>query len=283
MTSMRLLSVACASLFVFVSGSLGQEGKPSANDIARELANPNTPLASLNFKSQFRLFDGDLVNADDQWSYNLLFQPSFPFALDNGDTIFFRPAIPLLVEQPVFDPGKLDFDGETAFGDIVFDLAYGRTSESGLLTAFGLASTLPTASSSAFASGRWSIGPELLIGKLTPDYVLGIFPNHQWDMAGWSDNAVNLTTVQIFATLLPGDGWNFGSSPIMSYDWSAEQWNIPLNLNVGKTVVMGGKPWKLSAEVNYYIERSDAFAAEWMIGINMSPVVENPLAKLFNR
>ncbi len=38
----------------------------SADEIAAELANPNTPLASLTFKLQFRGFTGDLPNADDQ-------------------------------------------------------------------------------------------------------------------------------------------------------------------------------------------------------------------------
>ncbi|MFK7852163.1 MAG: hypothetical protein AB8D78_14395, partial [Akkermansiaceae bacterium] len=41
----------------------------SAEEIAKELANPNTPLASLNFKNQFRWFDGALPNSGDQFSY----------------------------------------------------------------------------------------------------------------------------------------------------------------------------------------------------------------------
>lgn len=111
--------------------------------------------------------------------------------------------------------------------------------------------------------------------------MVGIFPSHQWDVAGWGDNDVNLTTIQVFGTLLPGDGWSIGTSPIMTYDWTNDQWTIPLNLNVGKTVIWGGTPWKLSAEVNYYIEKPDTFAAEWMVGINITPVVENFLAKMF--
>ncbi len=47
----------------------------------QKLANPNTPLASLNFKLQYRTYEGDLPNADDQDSTTLLFQPSLPFPL----------------------------------------------------------------------------------------------------------------------------------------------------------------------------------------------------------
>jgi hypothetical protein len=38
----------------------------SAEEVARELANPNNSLASLTFKNQYRLYTGDLPNADDQ-------------------------------------------------------------------------------------------------------------------------------------------------------------------------------------------------------------------------
>ena len=70
---------------------------------------------------------------------------------------------------------------------------------------------------------------------------------------------------------------------IMNYNWESEQWTIPINLTVGKSVSIGGKPWKFSLEANYYFERADAFGAEWMVGLNVTPVIQNPLAKLFGR
>ncbi len=185
------------------SDSSGSVAEASAEEIAGELANPNTSLALLNFKLQYRTFEGDLPDADDQESLTLLFQPSFPFALSNGDTVFFRPAIPFLFYQPVFDPSGLDFDTEYGLGDISFDLAYGRTTESGILFAGGLISTVPTATADALGPDRWTLGPEFLIGKLTPKYVIGAFPNHQWDIAGSGDADISLTNVQLFATFLP--------------------------------------------------------------------------------
>ncbi len=275
---MPLLIAAGAA---WLSAGYSQDG-PSAEEVARELANPNTPLASLTFKNQFRFYDGNLPGADDQWNYTMLFQPSFPFALDNGDQLIWRPALPIVIEQPVFNPTNGTFYDVSGLGDFGFDLAYAVTTDSGLLIATGLFTTLPTASASELGGGQWSIGPEFLIGKITDKYVLGFFPNHQWDVAGWTGRQVNLTTAQAFATYLPGGGWNIGSSPIMSYDWVTEQWNIPINLNVGKTVMLNGKPWKLSVEGNYYVSRSSTFGSEWMFGINIIPVIANPLAKFFN-
>jgi len=194
----------------------GGAAKPSSQEIAAKLANPNTPLASLTLKLQYRTFTGDLPQADDQDTTSLLFQPSFPFPRANGDVVFFRPAIPLQFDQAVFNPRKLDFDSEFGLGDISFDLAYGRTTESGLLWAGGLVSTLPTATKDELGNNRWTLGPELLLGKLTKKYVLGVFPNHQWDIAGSGEADINLTTVQLFGTYLPGGGWNVGTSPVSS-------------------------------------------------------------------
>ena len=50
-----------------------QDKEKTTEEIAQELANPNTPLATLNFKLQFRQFKGDLADADNQDGTTLLF------------------------------------------------------------------------------------------------------------------------------------------------------------------------------------------------------------------
>jgi len=261
--------------------SSGGAARPSAEEIAASLANPNTPMASMTFKAQYRTFQGTLPNSDDQNSGTILFQPSFPFVTEAGASVFFRPALPILIDQPVFNAANQDFDSESGIGDLVFDLAYGRTTKNGILWAAGMVSSLPIATEDSLGTDLFTLGPELLIGKLTPKWVLGAFPNHQWDVGGSGTGDVNLTTIQIFATLLPGGGYNWGSSPIMTYDHNTSQWTIPINLNFGKTVIRNGRPWKLSAEINYYTDQPDAFGPDWMIGFNIAPVIENPMAKWF--
>ena len=262
---------------------IGKEGgaaTPSAAEMAAELSNPNTSVATLTFKNQFRWFEGDLPDADGQSSYTLLFQPGLPFVLDSGSKILFRPAIPILIDQPLFDPFTNQFEGETGLGDIAFDLAFAPKTDPSLMLAFGFFSSLPTATN-GLGSKRFTLGPELLIGKITPKWVLGLFPNHQWDIGGSGNTDINLTSIQIFYTYLPGGGWSIGSGPSITYDWENEQWTVPLQINAGKTVVLNGRPWKLSAELNYYVEKSDAFGPEWMLGFNFAPVVKNGLASWF--
>jgi hypothetical protein len=71
----------------------------------------------LTFTNQFRWFEGDLPDADKQSNYTLLFQPALPFVLPSGDKIIWRPAVPLVFDQPI---PKADggFDGKSGLADI---------------------------------------------------------------------------------------------------------------------------------------------------------------------
>jgi hypothetical protein len=278
----RAFGLGTCALLVCAGSAFGQEAETrSADEVARELSNPNTSLASMTFKNQLRLFGGDLPGADEQASYTLLFQPVFPFARADGSKIIFRPAVPVLFGQPVIQPETQGIDSKTGLGDIAFDLAYAFPPTGKMISAVGMIASLPTATG-GLGTGRFSAGPEFLLGMVSPKNVALVFPNHQWDLFGWGDVDVSLTTLQVIYVHLPGGGWNVGTAPIITYDWVREQWTVPLQVNVGKTVSFAGTPWKLSLEVNYFVERADALGNDWMIGFNVTPVLKNYLASFMN-
>ena len=261
--------------------TLAQEQEQSIDEIAKELANPNTSVASLTFKLQYRTFEGDLGDADDQDSTTLLFQPSLPFKRDDGSKIIWRPAVPLIVDQPLFEGGD-DWDEETGMGDISFDLAYALPTDEndpGKLVAFGIFASLPTGDDDLGFGEATTLGPEFLYGKISKEMIWGIFPNHQWDISG--DIEVNLTTTQLFYLRFAEGGLTYGTSPIMTFDHEEDEWTIPLNLTVSKTIALGGRPWKIGGEINYYVEQPDDFGPEWMFVFSVAPVVKNVLADWF--
>jgi len=266
----------------------GQE--QSADAVARELANPNSSLATLTLKNQYRWYTGDLPGADDQDNYTMVFQPVFPLSLPqdgsgNQRTFFIRPGFPLLFDQPVprEENGGLDWDGISALGDIGFDIGYGVSKKSGFLWAVGMVGTLPTATDSDVAGKQLRLGPEFLLAKFEKWGLYGIFPSHQWNVTGWSGESFSTTQFQPVLKFLLGDGWTVGSSPIGFYNWESYEWTIPVNLFISKTVILGKTPWKFQLEANYYVEQPDAFGPQVMIGFNISPVVNNPFQKGFNR
>ena len=93
-----------------------EAGSGSTADINKELLNPNTSLASLTFRSQYRWYEGDLPGADSQSNATFLFQPVFPIDLGRTESdtatkkFFLRPAIPYQVDVPAFDLTKNEFE-----------------------------------------------------------------------------------------------------------------------------------------------------------------------------
>jgi hypothetical protein len=270
--------------------------EPDRDEIAKELANPNTPLTSLKFQFQYFSFDGDLPRADDQDMFKVYLQPTLPFPLKNEKKLWIRPGVPYVIDQPVFDEGSRRLGTDSGLGDITLDVQYGTTLKNGFLWSVGFSSIFPTASNDKLGSEQWALGPGFQLGHVSEKTVFGVFANHQWDIAGSgksspelpylrqatsSEAGISLTAIQLFGVVLPGNGWSVGSTPIITCNHESEEWTVPLHLVVGKTFIINGRPWKFSVDFNYYVDRPDAIAPKIMVGFNVAPVVENIFAEWF--
>lgn len=252
----------------------GAPGELTSEEAARQLANPNTPLASLTLKNQWTGWGGALPGAEDASSGTFLFQPSFPFPVSSAGTLFCRPAFPYLVDQPVVTATG-EVKAKNGLGDMGMDLAYGYTTGTGVLLTAGLLAGFPTGQE-GLTSDTWTLGPEFLVGHFSKKSVLGVFPSHQWDYSGPRD--VSLTTIQPILSYLPGGGWGISSSGPIVYNWESEQWTVPVQLMLSRAVKVGKMPLKLALEGTVYAEQADALGQDWMIGFNITPVVPNVLA-----
>lgn len=281
--------MACKSLAVIMSGLLltstvaiaNEESNQTAEQAAKELANPNTAYASLNLKLQY---SGGYDGGGD--SFAKVLQPTLPFPMENGDKIIFRPAISYVQNDfNVNTPTSSQYMDQSGVSDISFDLAYAPKMEGGTIAAFGVFASLPTGSNELTAD-QFAVGPEFMYGKVSADRVVGVFPSHLYGVSGngadHSDARINKTSTQLFWVELLEGGWTVGSAPTLSYDWNKEQAEIPLNISVSKTTVFNGRPWKFGIEANYYIEKDEKTRPDFMLSFNVSPVVENKLASLFD-
>ena len=227
-------------LLAIISGlaplNAAENDKPTNDEIAKELANPNTALTSLKFQFQYFSFDGDLPRADDQDMFRLFFQPTLPFPLENGKTVWVRPGIPIVFDQPIYDEGSMRLGSADGLGDMTLDVQYGTILENGFLWSVGFSSLFPTASKDELSSEQWALGPGFQLGYVREKSIYAIFVNHQWDIAGdgktspelpylrqADESGISLTTIQPFGIFLPGEGWSFGSAPIMTYNHESEE------------------------------------------------------------
>ena len=291
----QLISIF-SKLLVILIGILGLAAAPalaskkSADDIAKELSNPAGSLASLNLNLQYQTFKGDIAGADEQDSWSILFQPVLPFPIgDSGRRFIFRPLVPVLFNQPIFDASENQFsEADPALGDITFDLAYAGTemkeNHKGLLWGVGIAGTLPTATESDIAGKQWRAGPEFFGGIIRTWGLIGALVSNQWDFSGWGSESYNVMTAQYFYAFGLGNGWQISSSPVLSYDWNADSDNaltLPLGFGVSKTTKIGPTPWKFSAQIQYFIKQPDNFGPDCLLKLTFTPVVQNRLADLF--
>ncbi len=265
------------------------EGNPdtprgkSADEIARELANPATPMSSISNHLEYRLYDGDLPGASSRQSWMYTLQPAFPFDLGEGQIFALRPAFPVLIQQPVYDTEAGRFKYKSGLGDISFDSIYGKTFPSGLVLLGGMFGVLPTATDEVLGKDQLQLGPEFLASKVGHWGAAGFLFFHVWDVAG-DDPHTSISSLQYIYAINLGNAYQLASSPTIIYDWEAESdqaWTVPLGVGLAKTVILGETPLKLQCQVFYNVEKPDAFASDWGLKLSISPVVANPFVGLF--
>lgn len=263
-------------------GSKGGPAAATAEEIAAELANPNTFLGTLNTNFDYKTFNGNTPGAGDQDSLVIGFQPSLPYPLAEGKNFFVRPLVPIIVKQPVNAAAGGFEDAEFELGDIVFDAAYGqsfKTEVGANVVLAGVAGSIPTATDDRVGSDQWTLGPELGAFIVRKWGVLGIIGSHQWDVAGEDSFDTSLSSGQYLYVFSAGGGWQVIGTPTWSYNHEAPSGDaliLPVGIGVAKTAIIGGRPWKFSVQYWNYVKAPDAFGPEHQIRFTVGPVVDLP-------
>ncbi|AFU99339.1 hypothetical protein [Simiduia agarivorans] len=277
----RRLGVLCIGSLAAMGMAHAQE--VSDAEIARKLADPNNSLGVLNFLVDYTSYTGDLPDASNQSSTRLSFQPSFPYKLSDTTNLFVRPLIPVYLDQPYYDPdapvNSPFSDSGVELGDISFDVAVGRSFSNGVMVVGGLVGTLPTGTKDELTLDQYLLGPEVLVGYLTPKYVVGALFTHQWDVAGSNDRETSISGGQYFYTINLEDAWQIQASPTWSYDHNATSDNaltFPVGVGITKTTRIGSTPWKFGVQYWHYLEQADPFGPDFQIRFSFAPVVPLP-------
>ena len=268
-----LLSVGIAS----AQTDAGERGQKSAEEVAQELANPNTALGQLAFPIDTIWYDGELPGASDEWGFRVNFQPSLPVPIGPGVNFFARPLIPVIFRQPVPDAGG-GFESEGVdLGDIGFDAAIGKSFGGGLVLVGGMVGSIPTATHDHLGAGHWSLGPEGLVGVVRDWGVVAALVNHSWDVGGDTDTSV--TAGQYFYTINLKNAWQISAQPTFSYNHEAPEGDrlaFPLGTGLAKTVIRGKTPWKFACQYWYFAASADSFGSRHQLRFQVSAVVPLP-------
>jgi hypothetical protein len=298
-----LKSFILACLIVFAISGKAQEDQTkgdekSADEIAKELANPNTVLGTMNFNFDYMHYRGDLPDAGSQNSFSMSFQPVLPVPLSKTINLFVRPNIPLYFTQPTYGANGFENQGVN-LGNISADVAVGKTFPSKTVGVIGVFGSFRTATNDALRSPYTLLGPEIAVGQIFKWGVVGLLVTHGWNVnkidatnddnifisgddiiiASEGTESASITSGQYFYVVNLTNGWQIQGSPTYSYNHKAAKGNkltLPIGTGATKVVIFGKMPVKFNMQYWYYVASPDAFGPQHQIRFTVSPVVPLP-------
>jgi hypothetical protein len=239
-------------------------GEPSASELNRQLTNPVSSIWSIS--NQFNNFE--LNNG--HWNNNWNFQPVLPVSLTKDWNLITRPVMPFYNIVPhETAPGQ--------FGDLALLELLSPAHSGNWVLGAGPTFIFPTATSHFTGQGKWQAGPSVVVGYLTKEFFLGVFPQQWWSIGGEHGRPdTNQMNLQPIATLFFGEGWSIGYSGNILADWTApseDVWTVPVGLGLAKVVKLGRLPVKIQLAVQYMPVHPRISGQEWNVQISITPVI----------
>jgi hypothetical protein len=245
-------------------------GEESASELNRQLTNPVSSIWSI--ANQFNNFE--LNNG--QWSNNWNFQPVMPVSLTKDWNLITRPVMPFYNIVPhEISPGE--FARDAGLGDLALLELLSPAHSGNWVLGAGPTAIFPTATSGFTGQGKWQLGPSVVVGYLTKQFFLGVFPQQWWSIGGEHGRPdTNQMNLQPIATLFFGEGWSIGYSGNILADWTApspDVWTVPVGLGLAKVVKLGRLPIKIQLAVQYMPVHPRISGQEWNVQVSITPVI----------
>jgi hypothetical protein len=145
------------------------EGEESASELNRKLTNPVSSIWSIS--NQFNNIE--LNNG--QWNNNWNFQPVMPVSLTKDLNLITRAVMPFYNIVPhETSPGE--FARDAGLGDLTLLELLSPAHSGNWVLGAGPTLIFPTATSHFTGQGKWQPGPSVVVGYLTKQFFLGVFP-----------------------------------------------------------------------------------------------------------
>lgn len=233
------------------------ESAASDDEIVKQLNNPVSSLISVPLQNNLDFGAGP---TGDGVQYRVNLQPVYPKQLNDDITLISRIVLPYVYQEDVVANGT----SQSGLADIVASFFFaGKPAADGPTLGFGPALVLPTATDDLLGSEKWSAGPTGLILWQSGPFTYGVLGRQVWSFAGSDSRAdVNQTYVQPFFSYATKSRTTFGLNSESTYDWTSDQWTVPINGTVSQLVRFGKTPVSFQLGYRYYAEKA-ANGPDW--------------------
>lgn len=216
----------------------------NADNLARQLSNPVAALISVPIQYNY-----DETFGTDGSRHLINVQPVIPISISQDWNLISRTILPIISQNDVI-PGTDQF----GLGDTVQSVFFSpkEPTASGLIWGIGPVALLPTATDDSLGADTWAVGPTAVVLKQDGKWTVGALANHLVDVGG--DAEINATFLQPFVSMSLGKGRTLALNTESTYDWEAEQWNVPINFTYSKVSRIGNQLVSYAGGVRGYAE-----------------------------
>ncbi|OCP38769.1 hypothetical protein [Ensifer sp. LC163] len=248
---MRHAGLKCAVALSAIFATTAQ-AQDSNQELAKKLSNPVAAMISVPF--QFNYDRGYGPNDGSKSTLNI--QPVIPLSVNADWTVISRTILPVTSQNDIEGASGSQFGlGDTTQS---FFVSPAKPTESGIIWGVGPAFLIPTATDDLLGSEKWGIGPTVVVLKQEGEWTYGALANHIWSFAGSDErNDISSTFLQPFLSYTTKDAWTFSLNTESTYDWKADEWTVPINVNVSKLFTIDKQPISLGAGVRYWAAAPD--------------------------
>jgi hypothetical protein len=257
----RTLQLGCAAiLFCHALSAAAADGPGDA-------AQANNPLANMTAFNLQNYVIGDLTGSDTS-ANQFWFRYAKPFALRETDWLL-RASIPMNTFPTPPSGGT-----ETGLGDLNLFAAYlFDTGNPAVSFGVGPQATVPTATTDALGSEKWSAGlVNVLFDGRSSAFQYGYLLSWQDSLAGEDSRAdANFGAFQPFAFYQLGGGTYLRAAPIWVYDLESDDYSVPLGVGVGQVIKQGKTVYNVFIEPQISVADRGPGQPEWQVffGLNI--------------
>ena len=188
---------------------------PSAEEVAKKLANPVSSLISVPLQSNIDYGIGPYNGA----KYTLNIQPVVPINLTPKVNLITRYIVPVVDQHNIIEEGGNEFGLSDATVSGFFAPAVPKN---GLMWGAGPAFLVPIGTNDYLSTRKWAIGPTAVVVKQVKGFTYGFLVNQLWSFAGDKDRS-NINQLFLQPTIVHNwkSGAGAGVNAEITFNWEA--------------------------------------------------------------